>query len=58
VRKKYKKKPFAWTNNAELDKLSELNTKLNKGATLESLRNEFVALEISVSEKEVWGVNI
>jgi len=55
VKKRESKKPFAWTNDSELDKLTALNKKLNAGATLESLRNEFEKLEQSVSEKEkLW----
>jgi len=46
-----KKKPFTWTNCAELDKLSELNKKINAGLTLDSLRNKFAMLEKSVIEK-------
>jgi len=52
VRKKNKKKPFSWTNDAELDRLSELNKKINAGATLENLRKDFAALETGVAEKE------
>jgi hypothetical protein len=52
VRKIRKNKLFEWTNDAELDKLSELNKKINAGATLETLRNKFAVLEKSVTEKE------
>jgi len=45
-------KPFTWTNDAELDKLSALNKKINAGATFESLRKNFTRLEKSVAEKE------
>jgi len=34
------------------NRLSELNRKINSGMTLTSLRNDFMALEKSVSEKE------
>jgi hypothetical protein len=50
--KKNKNKPFMWTNDAELDKLSELNKKINAGLSLETLRNSFKSLEESVAEKE------
>jgi hypothetical protein len=52
IRKINKKKPFSWTNDAELDRLSELNKKINAGVTLESLRNDFAVLEKNISEKE------
>lgn len=47
-----KQKPFSWTNDSELDKIIALNNKINSGATLESLRNDFENYEKSVSEKE------
>lgn len=34
-------KPFAWKNDAELDKLLILNEKINSGITLESLHRDF-----------------
>jgi len=52
LRKKNKKKPFEWTNDIELDRLSELNKKINAGATLASLRGEFTRLEEIVAGKE------
>lgn len=52
MRRKFKKKPYSWTNDNELDRLSELNQRLNSGATLDSLRNELEAKEYAVSEKE------
>jgi hypothetical protein len=51
VRRKNPKKPFSWTNDAELEKISALNKKLN-GVTLDGLRNEFRSLEKSAAEKE------
>ncbi len=45
MRRANKQKPYAWTNDAELDKLLLLNKKLNEGATLETLRQEFAAQE-------------
>ena len=52
MRKINKKKPFTWTNDASLDKLSELNKKINMGLTLDKARNEFVTLENLITEKE------
>jgi hypothetical protein len=52
MRKKNKRKPFSWENCEELNRLSELNRRINSGMTLTSLRNDFTALEKSVSEKE------
>lgn len=52
MRKRDARKPFAWTNDAELDKLTALNAKINSGATLQSLRTEMERTEESVSEKE------
>jgi hypothetical protein len=52
MRKTNKKKPFEWTNDAELDRLASLNKKINAGANLDSLRNEFAELENSVSAQE------
>ena len=50
MRRANKHKPYAWANDAELDKLLALNKRINEGATLESLRNEFAAQEQKVSE--------
>ncbi len=52
MRKRDKTKPFSWTNDSELDKLTALNAKINAGATIESLRREMEELEQAVSEKE------
>ena len=52
VRRKDKRKPFCWTNDAELDRLANLNKRINAGETMASLRNEFAMLEKSVAEKE------
>lgn len=41
LRKRDKQKPFSWKNDSELDKLLLLNQKINNGATLESLREDF-----------------
>ena len=50
--RKNQKKPFAWTNCERLDKLAELNRKINAGATLTSLRNHFTAAEELVTKQE------
>ena len=52
VRKREQQKPFSWTNDAELDKLTALNQKINSGATLESLKRDFESAEITATEKE------
>lgn len=52
VRKRDQQKPFSWTNDAELDKLTVLNQKINSGATPESLKRDFEQAEHAVSEKE------
>lgn len=41
LRKRDKQKPFSWKNDSELDKLLLLNQKINNGATLQSLREDF-----------------
>ena len=45
-------KPFAWTNDAELDKILLLNKKINDGETLESMRRDFEKHEVAVAECE------
>ena len=52
VRKKNPKQPFTWINDAELDRLTSLNKKINAGATLTSLRNDLAESERSISEIE------
>lgn len=52
TKKREKSKPFSWNNDNELDKILELNNKINSGATLESLHKDFENNENSVSEKE------
>ena len=52
LKRRNKKKPFSWTNCEDLDKLSDLNKKLNAGMTVEGLRNNLATLEKSVAEKE------
>lgn len=46
------RKPFMWTNDKELDKLTALNAKINSGATLDTVRNDFHNAEQNSSEKE------
>lgn len=52
MHKRDEKKPFSWSNDSELDKILELNQKINSGATLEMLRTDFSNTEKTVSEKE------
>ena len=52
TKKREKSKPFSWNNDSELDKILELNNKINSGETLESLHKDFENNENSVSEKE------
>jgi hypothetical protein len=52
ARKVRPKQPFSFVNDVELDRLAALNKKINAGATLISLRNDFARLEKSVTEKE------
>lgn len=49
--KKYKQQPFSWTNDSELDKLLLLNRKLNEGATIQSMREEFAKMEQQLKDK-------
>lgn len=46
---------FSWTNDAELDKMLQLNRRINEGATLESLRADFAKQEqiVTKCEKDV-----
>jgi len=52
IRKKNKKKPFEWTNDVELDRLAELNKKINRGMTLESLRADCLKAEERKNQNE------
>ena len=52
MRKRNQRKPYAWTNDKEVDKLLLLNQKINSGMTRESLKQELEQQQISVSEKE------
>ena len=49
--KKYKQQPFSWTNDAELDKLLLLNKKINEGATIQSMKEDFAKSEAQLKEK-------
>ena len=51
VRRRDQSKPLSWTNDAELDKLLQLNQKIKAGATLESLRNDFAEKEKICGQK-------
>ena len=52
VRKINSCKPLSWTNDRELDRLLALNQKINEGANLESMRNEFEKAEKIAAETE------
>ena len=52
MRKREQRKPYAWTNDKEVDKLLLLNQKINSGMTRESLKQELEQQQITVSEKE------
>lgn len=52
MRKRNPQRPFSWTNDAELDKLTELNARLNKGATLDTFKQEFKNAEYEVNKLE------
>jgi len=49
MRKRNAKQPFSWKNDAELDKLSALNAKINEGASLDSLKKDFEINEEKVN---------
>lgn len=50
VRKKNPKGILSWQNDAELDRLTALNAKINQGATLDSLRRDAEKKQQEVSE--------
>ena len=52
MKKRNKKKIFCWENCEELNKLAELNRRINSGLSLKSLRNDFARLKKSVEELE------
>lgn len=47
----YKAQPYSWVNDEELDKLFLLNKKINEGATLQSMKEEFQKSEQKLKEK-------
>ena len=52
MKKRDMNKPFSWTNDKELDKLTALNARINSGATLESVRSEFREKESIAAVKQ------
>ena len=52
MRKSDPQKPYAWTNDSELDLLLALNKKINDGATLDSLRKDFAEKEKAAADAE------
>ncbi|MCR4643819.1 MAG: plasmid recombination protein [Oscillospiraceae bacterium] len=52
MRRKAQRKPFSWTNDAELDKLLRLNQRINEGATVETLRQELAEQNEMAAAKE------
>lgn len=46
------KKPFAWTNDTELDSLLSLNKRINDGASLDSLHTDFTEKEKAAAAAE------
>ena len=51
VHKRNKKKIFSWENCEELNKLADLNRRINSGANLTSLQNEFKSAEETVARE-------
>ena len=52
VRRKNPKRVLSWVNDAELDRLTALNEKINQGATLDSLRADMAEREEAVRRIE------
>lgn len=52
VRKKNPNRVLSWVNDAELDRLTALNAKINEGATLDSLRADMAEKEEAVRRIE------
>ena len=52
MRKRDKQKPYAWTNDSELDTLLALNKRINAGASLASLRSDFAEKETAAADAE------
>lgn len=53
MRRRDQKKPFAWTNDAELDSLLSLNKRINDGASLDSLHIDFTEKEKVAAESKL-----
>lgn len=52
MRRRDQQKPYAWTNDSELDTLLALNKKINGGASLTSLRTDFAEKEKAAADAE------
>lgn len=52
MRRSNPQKPYAWTNDSELDSLLALNKKINDGASLDSLRADFAEKEKAAADAE------
>ena len=52
MRRRDQQKPYAWTNDSELDALLALNKKINDGASLDSLRSDFAEKEKAAADAE------
>ena len=52
IRKKNPNRVLSWVNDAELDRLTALNEKINQGATLDSLRADMAEKEEAVRRIE------
>lgn len=52
VRKKNPNRVLSWVNDAELDRLTALNAKINEGATLDSLRADITEKEEAIRRIE------
>ena len=52
MRKSNPQKPYAWTNDAELDSLLALNKRINDGASLDTLRKDFAEKEKAAADAE------
>ena len=52
MRKREPQKPYAWTNDSELDTLLALNKRINGGASLDSLRTDFAEKEKAAADAE------
>ena len=50
-RKRIPEKVYSWSNDAELDRLLALNKRINDGATLQSLRQDFTAKDEAMHQK-------